>query len=167
MSGIVTLGSQRIALSAEKRYKTSQSTRISFESITVEDQDFEVYFPPTLTQDEADGVAPLPLPYVSQALRAVLDSCDVISNDENPIHIVKRELEYCIKMFQYIQDRISSKQSVLNALQVAHFEDTFEDFSTGRFLNLHCGHNNQYSLSERAELTTILSEAMGSESSIV
>jgi len=167
LSGIVTLGSQRIALSAEKRYKTSQSTRISFESITVEDQDFEVYFPPTLTQDEADGVAPLPLPYVSQALRAVLDSCDFISNDENPIHIVKRELEYCIKMFQYIQDRISSKQSVLNALQVAHFEDTFEDFSTGRFLNLHCGHNNQYSLSERAELTTILSEAMGSESSIV
>jgi hypothetical protein len=78
---------------------------------------------------------------------------------------VKSELEYCIKIFHYIQGRISSKQSVIHALQVAHFKDTFEDFSTGRFLNLHCGHNNQYSLNERAELTTILSEAMGSETS--
>jgi len=69
-------------------------------------------------------------------------------------------------MFQYIQERISSKQSVINALQVAHFKDTFDDFSTGRFLNLQCGHNNQYSNKERSELTAILTEAIESESSL-
>jgi len=162
LSGMVTLGSQRVVLAAEKRCKSSQSKHISFENVTVEDQDFEVSFAPIL---ESSGTPPFPLPYVSQALQAVVESCDAIS-DDNPIKIVQNELEYCIKMFQYIQERISSKQSVINALQVAHFKDTFDDFSTGRFLNLQCGHNNQYSNKERSELTAILTEAIESESSL-
>ena len=89
-----------------------------------------------------------------------------ISNYSISIGSVQNELEYCIKMLQYIQDRISSKQSIVHALQVAHFKDTFDDFSTGRFLNLHCGHNNQYSDNERTELTAILTEAMESELSL-
>ena len=89
LSEFVTLGSQRVVLSAEKRCKTSKSSRTSFENITVENQDFEVSFLPTLTQDESGGFPPLPLPYVSQALQAVLESCGVDSNVKHPIHIGK------------------------------------------------------------------------------
>jgi hypothetical protein len=89
LSEFVTLGSQRVVLSAEKRCKTSKSSRTSFENITVENQDFEVSFLPTLTQDESGGFPPLPLPYVSQALQAVLESCGVDSNGKHPIHIGK------------------------------------------------------------------------------
>ena len=86
LSGMVTLGSQRVVLAAEKRCKTSQSKHISFENVTVEDQDFEVSFAPI---SDSSGTPPLPLPYVSQALQAVVDSCDAISTDDNPIKIGK------------------------------------------------------------------------------
>ncbi len=64
-------------------------------------------------------------------------------------------------MLQYLMNRISSKQTVTNALKVAHFQDDAVDrFSTGRFLNLSCGHNNQYSAAERIYLSGILTEAL-------
>ena len=72
---------------------------------------------------------------------------------------VRNELDYCFNMFLYIKKRISSEYSVKNALAGAHFREEFDEFSTGRFLNLRCGHNNQYSVQERIELTSILTEA--------
>ncbi len=66
-------------------------------------------------------------------------------------------------MLKYVKERIKSKQTATNALQVAHFKDTFDGFSTGRFLNLNCGHNNQFSFRERAELRSVLNEAIENE----
>lgn len=63
-------------------------------------------------------------------------------------------------MFEYIKKRITSEHSVKNALDSAHFRELIDEFSTGRFLNLRCGHNNQYSVQERIELTSILNEAL-------
>ena len=62
-------------------------------------------------------------------------------------------------MLQYVMDRITSTQTVKTALQIAHFQEVFDGFSSGRFLNLNCGHNSQFSFTERLELTNILSEA--------
>lgn len=69
-------------------------------------------------------------------------------------------------MLRYMEDRITSKQVIKNALRVAHFDDGFDGFSTGRFLNLGCGHNNQFSFSERYELRTILSEVTEKENTL-
>ena len=65
-----------------------------------------------------------------------------------------------MNMLIYIKKRISSEHTVKNALKVAHFNELFDDFSTGRFLNLHCGHNNQYSVQERIELSSIIQDAI-------
>ena len=73
---------------------------------------------------------------------------------------MQHELDYILNMLVYVKDRISSKQTTVNALEIAHFKDTFDGFSTGRFLNLSCGHNNQYSFEEREQLRSILAEAV-------
>jgi hypothetical protein len=66
-------------------------------------------------------------------------------------------------MLVYIKKRITAEYSVKNALDGAHFREIIDEFSTGRFLNLHCGHNNQYSVQERRELTSILNEAINDD----
>ena len=160
LSGITTLGCQRVALAAESRLKSSQPNHsIPFDEVTIEAKDFDFLYPQSDKAENAMTMPPLPLPYVLQALQD-------LSDDEHVVKEVQLELEYCIKMLQYIMDRITSKQVVTNSLQIAHFRDTFDDFSTGRFLNLNCGHNNQYSPQERIELISILMEAMENATSL-
>ena len=59
-------------------------------------------------------------------------------------------------------DRISCKETVLESLKAAHFQDCPDGFCTGRFLNLSCGHNNQFSIEERISFAAILNEALES-----
>ena len=58
--------------------------------------------------------------------------------------------------------RITSKSNVTSATHACHFHrdnDVYDGFSTGCFLNLGCGHNNQYSFEERKQLLSFLNEA--------
>ena len=69
-------------------------------------------------------------------------------------------------MFEYVLHRIASSQNIMNVLNIVKFEETFEDLSTGRFLNLGCGHNNLFTVKERAEWASLLQECMESGNSI-
>ena len=75
------------------------------------------------------------------------------------IFAVEKELDYCIRMLEYVMSRITAKHSLKNMLDVCHFRDNFEGVACGRYLNLNCGHNNQYSAEEKMQLCTILTEA--------
>mmetsp|Transcript_16472 Transcript_16472/g.31220 ORF Transcript_16472/g.31220 Transcript_16472/m.31220 type:complete len:1192 (-) Transcript_16472:3011-6586(-) len=158
LSGICTLGCQRVALAAESRQKVNNAHNIPFDRFVVEDQDFNSSQSDIYSRINSEEVS-LPLPYVIDALQAMLQSCDSFPAEESPIKKVRNELDYCLNMLLYIKKRLASEYSVKNALACAHFREVFDDFSTGRFLNLRCGHNNQYSVQERIELTLILTEA--------
>ena len=54
----------------------------------------------------------------------------------------------------------------MNVMIIVKFEETFEDLSTGRFLNLECGHNNLFTVKERAEWASLLQECMESGNTI-
>ena len=89
-------------------------------------------------------------------------------------------------MLEYILTRITSKTTIIKMLQECHFQMDTEkiieipskrrsisasnssssanngistEIFSGRFLNLTCGHNNQYSLEEQMELIEILNLA--------
>lgn len=71
-------------------------------------------------------------------------------------------------MLQYLTDRISSKNEITKSLKAVHFKDNFLDgFCTGRFMNLSCGHNNQYSFDEKLQLTEILNEAIETDHMLI
>lgn len=64
-------------------------------------------------------------------------------------------------------ERISSKINLTNIQKLSHFHDSFDGVATGRFLNLNCGHNNQYSNEEKVQLCNILNEACDGSNSFV
>lgn len=76
------------------------------------------------------------------------------------------ELNFCVKMFEYVLNRMSSSQNIMNVMNIVKFEETYEDLSTGRFLNLECGHNNLFTVKERAEWASLLQECMESGNTI-
>jgi len=158
-SCFVVLGCQRVALAAESRIRSlTPSNHVSFENIVVEKHDFDFYYP-EYSKDEngsTERLPPLPLPEVLLLLK------DITSKYDEQITEVKHEIDYCINILQYIMDRISCKETVLESLKAAHFQDCPDGFCTGRFLNLSCGHNNQFSIEERISFAAILNEALES-----
>mmetsp|Transcript_10168 Transcript_10168/g.14956 ORF Transcript_10168/g.14956 Transcript_10168/m.14956 type:complete len:109 (+) Transcript_10168:3534-3860(+) len=71
----------------------------------------------------------------------------------------KIEIKYCIGMLDYIVARLSSKTHVSRSAQSRLFGDVKDGTPIGSFLNLNCGHNNQYSAEEREKLTSLMNRA--------
>lgn len=67
---------------------------------------------------------------------------------------VKHEISYVLEMLEYIITRLSSPQVVQVSLKCRRCQP--EETMVGTFLNLHCGHNNPFSNSERQRLKQIL-----------
>ena len=82
---------------------------------------------------------------------------------------VEAELKYVIGMLEYIVSRMTSKESVATAIdQIREGVENDQDIvSTGYFLNLNCGHNNQYSSEEREKLISLIRRSFGSRLEIV
>ena len=76
--------------------------------------------------------------------------------------LVEAEFAYVKGMLEYIVERISSTD-ITTASNAWHNRcvDDPSPISTGYFLNLHCGHNNQYSLKEREDLMTLIRKGCG------
>lgn len=67
-----------------------------------------------------------------------------------------------IGMFEYIVQRITSTDiTAASTAWHSRCTDDHSAISTGRFLNLNCGHNNQFSSSEREELISLIRTACG------
>ncbi len=67
-----------------------------------------------------------------------------------------------IGMLEYVVTRISSKENIALSLRRRNgCEDEDGVMSTGCFLNLKCGHNNQYSSEERQKLIALIRRALG------
>jgi len=83
---------------------------------------------------------------------------------------VEAELKYVIGMLEYIVSRLTSKESVAQAISQIRdggAENDQDIVSTGCFLNLNCGHNNQYSSEEREKLISLIRRSFGSRLEIV
>ena len=72
-------------------------------------------------------------------------------------------------MLEYIVSRLTSKESIATAIgQIRDGIENDQDIvSTGCFLNLNCGHNNQYSSEEREKLISLIRRSFGSRLEIV
>lgn len=82
------------------------------------------------------------------------------------IFIVEAELNYVIGMLDYIVSRLTSKENMVLSLKRRNgCLDEQGVISTGCFLNLHCGHNNQYSYEEREKLIGLI-RRLGGDSSV-
>ena len=81
--------------------------------------------------------------------------------------LVEKELDYCIKVLEYVRSRLTATNNIKDILNVSHFRDDFDGVATGRYLNLNCGHNNQYSTEEKMQLCSILAQACDNSNSFV
>lgn len=94
----------------------------------------------------------------------VVVDCIIWSHD--PTHfillIVEAEFAYVMGMLEYIIQRISSTDvtAAASAWRTKCTDDN-NSVSAGCFLNLHCGHNNQYSPRERDDLIYLINTACG------
>jgi len=149
LSCLTIFGSQRVAKEAEKRMDGKTD-------VVIQSVDFDVSVSQRDDDEEETRLVPLPLPGVITLLTQLYQDKEIIKD-------IEKELEYCIQMLEYILSRITAKTYVTRNLDITHFRETFEGVATGRYLNLNCGHNNQYSAEERLQLCAILTEACDSE----
>lgn len=144
----LTFGGQTIVKAAEQRLRSALAAGHAVLPIDFDSR------PPGYELDESDTmIHPKPFPDVIATLQSLLDS-----SKDGSLGIVDHELRYCIGMFQYVMARLSAPQSVADFRRGIHFQD-----NVGHFLNLHCGHNNQFSAEEKLKLGKLLEEVDTSE----
>lgn len=72
-----------------------------------------------------------------------------------------------IGIFEYIIARLTCEESYTQSMKKRRCWDGQDsqlletETGTGLFLNLHCGHNNQYSLDERERLIELIRRQLG------
>ena len=73
---------------------------------------------------------------------------------------IETEVKYCMDVLEYIVARLTAKNMVSDSIKVRQLSfDSEALLRTGCFLNLTCGHNNQYSASERGRLFELMERA--------
>lgn len=92
----------------------------------------------------------------------VVVDCKIWSHDSAHFILLKVDAEfaYVMGMLEYIIQRISSTDvtAAASAWRTKYPDDN-NSVSAGCFLNLHCGHNNQYSPKERDDLICLIRTA--------
>jgi len=167
----VMFGSQVLAERAEKRWDKQRSSLDA--STTGLDDDSYVFLPEDFDLRPNDGYQwsdeddvmrqyPLPIPVVLSSLK------EIHAQEKNALEEVEAELNYVMGMLEYIISRLTCKENCALSLRrqrsSGHYEDDEHDkgvISTGLFLNLHCGHNNQYSSEEREKLIDLIRRLCG------
>lgn len=137
----VTFGGQVVACAAEKRHS------VPTDPVQVTARDFDCR-PTGYQEDENEMmIHPKPIPEVISTLKRLKESGDA------SLRCVDHELSYCIGMLEYVVARLSAPQVLQASRQGLHLQDQL-----GHLLDLHCGHNNQFSVEERIKLTALLDE---------
>lgn len=143
----LTYGVQVIAEAAEQRQQQSGN---GADEINVLPPDFSRMS--AIGGSSGLGAYPVPIPEVISTLKNI---CDEGTN----ILGLESEIRYCIALLEYIVARASASTTVTDSLKVRHLSTESETtLSIGCFLNLHCGHNNEYSASERESLWQLLQQ---------
>ena len=143
----VIFGSQILAEQAEKRW----NKQINNNSGMFLPEDFVLRLQGYQSDDDSLMSHPLPMPVVISSLK------NMSTEEKYSLKEVESELKYVIGMLEYIVSRLSSKDNVTLASRRRNgCEDEQGVISTGCFLNLHCGHNNQYSSDERKKLIALI-----------
>jgi len=141
----VTYGVQVIADAAERR--TLQAGK-GGEDIAVLPPDYCRM--PFLGAESGPAVYPVPIPEVVSTLKS-------ISEEGTNLLGIETEITYCIAVLEYILARASAPNVLADSLKVRHLSiDSEALLSTGCFLNLNCGHNNQYSAAEKECLWSLM-----------
>jgi len=166
----VVFGSQVLAEKAEKRLdKQKQSTAQGAVTTRLDGDSGRHVFLPEDFDLRPDGYQwneddlmthPLPIPAVLSTLKEIAVQKNVLTRE------VESELNYVVGMLEYIVSRITSKEISALSLKWRSGQEYDEQgvISTGLFLNLHCGHNNQYSSEEREKLMALIRRSCGSGS---
>ncbi|KAG7338807.1 hypothetical protein IV203_026277 [Nitzschia inconspicua] len=151
----LTFGGQTIVEAMEHRHRWSDDEARSKmnELGPVEPSDFDCR-PPGYEQQESETVVhPKPIPEVVDNLKKIL----LDNPSDAMLNSVQHEVAYVIGTLEYTQARLSAPHVVENNWRNRHLQA--EAMSIGSFLNLHCGHNNPFSESERKRLTALLKHA--------
>jgi len=147
---LLVFGGQVVADMAEMRWN-NQPTVSSVELISISSEDFDLR-PKGYQRDESDDLSKHPIP-----IPEVLSTLKEIHTQKNLVKEVEVELSYVIGMLEYVVQRLSSKENTAASLKRKRgYEDDSCSNSTGCFLNLNCGHNNQYSSDEHEKLMTLV-----------
>jgi hypothetical protein len=183
----LTFGGQTVVEAMEHRHLWSDDEAQSkmSELGPVQPSDFDCR-PPGYEQQESETVVhPKPIPEAVDNLKKI-----VADNPSDPIlnagmyrfwsikphtfflgsHIfncdvvlaVKHEVSYVIGTLEYTIARLSAPRVVEKNWRNRHLQS--EAMSIGSFLNLHCGHNNPFSESERRRLKALLKHATSTTS---
>jgi len=68
---------------------------------------------------------------------------------------VSHELGFVLGTLEYAASRLGSQAVIEASFKDRHLQATSQEM-IGSFLNLHCGHNNPYSVSEKERLRALL-----------
>ena len=143
----VIFGSQILAEQTEKRW----NKQIDNNNRVFLPEDFDLRLQGYQSDDDSLLSHPLPIPVVISSLK------NMSAEEKHSLKEVESELKYVIGMLEYIVSRLSSKDNVTLASSRRNgCQEEQGVISTGCFLNLHCGHNNQYSSDERQKLIALI-----------
>ena len=146
----VTYGAQVVADAAQRRTVESGQNA---SDLAVESADFD-FRPDRYAQDES-GPEMHPLP-----MTTVISTLKQLSEDGGSLMGIETEVKYCMDVLEYIVARLTAKNMVSDSIKVRQLSfDSEALLRTGCFLNLTCGHNNQYSASERGRLFELMERA--------
>lgn len=178
---LLVFGGQVVVDMAERRWN-NQPTVSSVDLISISSEDFDLR-PKGYQRDESDDLSrhPIPIPEVLSTLKEIYTQKNLLREGKfeaswfsfRPLFSpftdriislitfdaieVEVELSYVIGMLEYVVQRLSSKENTAASLKrKRRYEDDSCSNSTGCFLNLNCGHNNQYSSEEREKLMTLI-----------
>ena len=176
----VVFGPQVLAEQAEKRWDKQ-----SYDDREIIPEDFDLRPPEYQLDEESFAKHPLPIPDVLSSLKVLAKQIHAVkeglfcvlllfellllSFNVCRTHsmiktktIVEAELSYVIGTLEYIVAWITSKEIMSLSLRRRNgLSDEQGVISTGCFLNLHCGHNNQYSSEEREKLIALIRRSCG------
>ena len=157
----VIFGPQVLVEHAEKRWDEqlpNNACADSYSNHCILPEDFDMRPRGHKSVEDSSGTKyPTPMPEILASLN--VSRSKLLKQFQIP---VQSELDYVTGMLQYIVDRISSKEIIALSLRRRNGgEDENGTISTGCFLNLTCGHNNQYSSEERERLMKLILRASG------
>jgi len=156
LSSLCVFGGQTVVEGIEHRRRWSNeeaSTKLQ-ELGQAEGSDFDCR-PPGYEHEESDVVVhPKPIPEVLEALRQIVEE----NPDDNILNSVSHEISFVIGTLEYVMSRLSAPATLEASWKSRHLNAN-GPMTEGSFMNLHCGHNNPYSVEERNRLKAILLQA--------
>mmetsp|Transcript_31650 Transcript_31650/g.46946 ORF Transcript_31650/g.46946 Transcript_31650/m.46946 type:complete len:965 (-) Transcript_31650:147-3041(-) len=146
----LTYGGQVLVHVAENRMQQAAVGGQQQQQVTIEQADFDLR-PIGYESEESDTVMhPKPIPEVLAVIKAALES----NSGDPSLAPIQHELQFCGGVLEYMVGRLTAPPVIETARKALHFQHP----TLGCFLNLHCGHNNQYSPEEKERLQSILQE---------